>query len=246
MTHWIFLSPHFDDAVLSAGGLIWELTRQGHPVEIWTICAGDPPTDRPLTDYAAMLHMFWELGEADVPYKRSMEDAACCRVLGAGCHCYTVPDNIYRYLPGTDKPIVKVPDDNNGPLEPDEAYLIPPVTDFLRKNLPDDCALAIPLAIGHHRDHVLTRLAAERLGVPLWHFVDYPYVLRAEYDLAEWIPTGVEEFHLDITPQGLQAWQDGMACHKSQIILLFPDEAGMRQSLEEYYRSGGGSKLWRF
>ena len=58
-----------------------------------------------------MMHMFWELGENDVPYTRSLEDAACCAVLGAGYRRYTVPDNIYRYLPGGDEPVVKVPED---------------------------------------------------------------------------------------------------------------------------------------
>jgi LmbE family N-acetylglucosaminyl deacetylase len=133
MRKWVFLSPHFDDVVLSAGGLVWKLTNTGDKVEIWTICAGDPPFDQPLTDYAQMLHIFWELGEEDVPYSRSKEDAACCQVLKTGYRRYTVPDNIYRYIPGTDEAVVKVPDDNTGPLEPDEAYLIPPVTDFLRK-----------------------------------------------------------------------------------------------------------------
>ncbi len=246
MREWVFLSPHFDDVVLSVGGLIWELVHQGDKVEIWTICAGDPPFDKPLTDYGQMLHMFWELGEQDVPFKRSQEDAACCQVLGVGYRRYTVPDNIYRYFPATGDPVVKVPDDNNGPLEPDEAYLIPPVADFLRKNLPPACELVSPLAIGHHRDHVLTRLAAERLGLPLWHYVDYPYVTRGEYDLQDWILAPAKEFSLPLSPEALQAWQDGFACHRSQIILLFPGEAEMRQAIEEYARSGGGHNLWKF
>lgn len=246
MKKWIFLSPHFDDVVLSVGGLVWELTNRGDMVEIWTICAGDPPFDRPLTDYGQMLHIFWELGEEDVPYSRSKEDAACCQVLKAGYRRYTVPDNIYRYIPGTDEAVVKVPDDNAGPLEPDEAYLIPPVTDFLRKNLTEECELAIPLAIGHHRDHVLVRKAAEHLGIPLWHYVDYPYIIREKYDLAEWIPAQAEEYSVLVTPDGLKAWQDGFACHRSQIIFLWPDEAEMRLAIESYSKSGGGGTLWKF
>lgn len=246
MKNWVFLSSHFDDAVLSAGGMIWELTHRGDRVEIWTICAGDPPFDRPLTDYAQMLHIFWELGETDVPYSRSREDAACCRVLGAGFRRYTVPDNIYRYLPGTDEPIAKVPDDNLGPLEPTESYLIPPVTDFLRKNLPDDCELVSPLAVGHHRDHVLTRKAAESLGKPLWHYVDYPYVMREPYNPADWIPSTAERFSLEVSVAGLQAWKDGIACHKSQMIFLFPDAVEMHRAIEEYAHSGGGCNLWKF
>jgi hypothetical protein len=33
---WIYLSPHLDDAALSAGGLIYEQTQAGIQVEIWT------------------------------------------------------------------------------------------------------------------------------------------------------------------------------------------------------------------
>ena len=55
---WIYISPHFDDAVLSCGGLIFEQARQGIPVEIWTICAGDAPPG-PLSQLAQDCHVQW-------------------------------------------------------------------------------------------------------------------------------------------------------------------------------------------
>jgi LmbE family N-acetylglucosaminyl deacetylase len=246
MKEWIFLSTHFDDVVLSAGGLAWELTNRGDRVEIWTICAGDPPFGKPLADYAKMLHIFWEFGDEDVPFLRSQEDLACCRVLGAAYRRFTVPDCIYRFLPGSDEPVIKVPDDIEAPLEPDEAHLIPPVTDFLRKNLPEGCELVIPLTIGHHRDHVLTRTAAERLGIPLWHYVDYPYIIQEQYDLAEWIPAQAEQFSLAVSSEGLKAWQDGIACHRSQIVFFWADVAEMRLGIEAYSKSSAGGTLWKF
>jgi LmbE family N-acetylglucosaminyl deacetylase len=246
MTAWIFLSAHFDDVVLSAGGLVWELTNRGDQVEIWTICAGDPPADKPLTEYAQLLHGFWDIGE-DVPLKRSREDAACCRVLGASAYRrYTMPDNIYRYRQGTDEPVIKENEDQMKLLEPEESYLIPPVADFLRKNLPETCELVAPLAIGSHRDHVLTRTAAERLGVPLWHYADYPYLIYGEHHLEDFLPLGAETFSHDIGPGGLKAWQDGFACQRSQIPLIWVDEADMRSSIEKYMRSGYGHTLWKF
>ena len=245
MKKWVFLSSHFDDVVVSAGGMVWELTKRGDEVEIWTICTGDPPADRPLTEYAQMMHTFWELGD-DVPRARSQEDEACCRVLGATPRRCSVPDNIYRYIPGSDEPLVKVPDDNFGPLEPLESYLIPPVADFLRQNLPRNCELVVPLAIGSHRDHVLTRRAAERTGHPLWHYADYPYLIYGEHALADWLPADPETFSLEISPSGLKAWQDGFACHRSQIPLLFVDENDMRASIERYSKAGYGFTLWKF
>ena len=245
MREWIYLSAHFDDVALSAGGLIWEQTQRGDRVEVWTICAGDPPSDMPLTDYGRMLHMFWELGDP-VPYQRSLEDAAACRVMGAAYRRYTVPDNIYRCAPGSDQAIVQVPDDNFGPLEPVESYLIPPVADFLRKNLPDGCEVAVPLAIGHHRDHILTRRAAERLGLSLWHYVDLPYYERTRPDLGGLIPAGAEAFSLPIGPYALKAWQDAVARYRSQIIMLWGDETEMRAAIDGYLTDGQGGTLWRF
>jgi LmbE family N-acetylglucosaminyl deacetylase len=246
MKDWVFLSTHFDDVVLSVGGLVSELTRRGDRVEIWTICAGDPPVDKPLTEYAQLLHGFWDIGE-DVPRKRSVEDAACCKVLGAAAYRrYTVPDGIYRWFPCTDEPIVKENEDQFKPLEPDESYLIPQVADFILKNLPDACELVAPLSIGSHRDHVLTRRAAERTGLPLWFYADYPYLIYGEHTLADWLPAGAQEFSLEVSPAGLAAWQDGFACQRSQIPLLFVDEDDMRLSIEKYLRSGYGSTLWHF
>lgn len=246
MQNWIFLSAHFDDVVLSAGGLVWELARRGDRVEVWTICAGDPPDGRPLTAYARLLHEFWAIGD-EVPHLRSLEDAACCARLGAAAfRRYTVPDNIYRYRPGTDQPVIAVNEDQFQPLEPEEADLIPPVADFLRKNLPAACELVAPLAIGGHRDHVLTRRAAERTGLPLWHYADYPYLVYGEHRLADWLPQGAQAFSLAVSPQGLKAWQDGFACQRSQIPLLYVDEDDMRASIERYLRAGNGQTLWKF
>jgi len=246
MKNWVFLSTHFDDVVLSVGGLVWELARRGDRVEIWTICAGDPPSGHPLPEYAQLLHDFWDIGE-DVPRKRSLEDADCCRVLGAVIfRRYTVPDNIYRYYPGKEDPVIKENEDQFKPLEPDEAYLIPPITDFLRKNLPEACELVVPLAIGSHRDHVLTRTAAERLRIPLWFYADYPYLIYGGHTLADWLPENPETFSLVISAEGLKAWQVGFACQRSQIPLLFVDETDMLNSIERYVKSGYGFTLWRF
>jgi LmbE family N-acetylglucosaminyl deacetylase len=245
MKTWIFLSAHFDDVVLSVGGLVWELTRRGDRVEVWTICAGDPPAGKPLTEYAQLLHGFWNIGE-DVPLTRSLEDAACCRVLGTGFRRYTVPDNIYRYLPGSNEPVIKENEDQFKPLEPDEAYLVPLAADFFRKNLPETCELVAPLGIGNHRDHSLTRRAAEHTGHSLWHYADYPYLVYGEHTLADWLPAEPETFSLEISLSGLKAWQDGFACQRSQIPLLFVDEEDMRASIKKYLKAGYGSTVWKF
>ncbi len=246
MKNWVFLSTHFDDVVLSVGGLVWELAHKGDYVEIWTICAGDPPAGRPLTEHSKLVHEFWGIGD-DVPRQRMVEDAACCRTLGASFfRRYTVPDNIYRYLPGSDEPLIKDNDDQFTPLEPVESYLIPPVTDFILKNLPGECELVAPLAIGSHRDHSLTRKAAERTGLPLWYYADYPYLIYGDHKVSDWVPEGAKKLSVPISPEGLKAWQEGFRCQRSQIALIFIDEENLDSSIEKYSQSGYGGTLWQF
>lgn len=245
MKTWIFLSTHFDDVVLSAGGMVWELTGAGDKVEIWTIAAGDPTPGIPLTEYAKMLHGFWELGD-DVPAKRAVEDAACCKVLGAAWRRYTMQDAIYRFYPGTDKPIIELPEDFNKNPEPAETYLVNQVADWLKKNIPDDVQIVAPLSIGSHRDHVITRRASDKLGYPIWHYVDYPYITQGEYKLSDWVPEKAETFNIKITPGGMKTWQDGFAKQHSQIVLFWPDEGEMRKALEDYFNKGWGYTIWKF
>ena len=153
---------------------------------------------------------------------------------------------LYRYLPGSDEPLIKENEDQFRPLEPVESYLIPWVADFISKNLPPACELVCPLGIGSHRDHVLTRKAGERLGLPVWHYADYPYLVRGEHALADWIPPSAVRFSLEISPAGLKAWQEGFACQRSQIPLLFVDQDDMHASIERYLMAGHGFTLWKF
>jgi hypothetical protein len=125
------------------------------------------------------------------------------------------------------------------------AIIAPLVAPYI-KNLPGTCELVAPLAIGGHRDHVLTRRAAEQTGLPLWHYADYPYLVYGEHTLANWLPTDAELFSLEISTAGLKAWQDGFACHRSQIPLLFVDEDDMRASIEKYLERGHGGTIWKF
>jgi LmbE family N-acetylglucosaminyl deacetylase len=233
MKKWIYLSPHFDDVVLSIGGMVWEQTHDGDHVEIWTLCAGDPAPGVQLPDYAKKLHALWNLGE-DVPRKRSYEDAACCTILGADYRRFTIPDCIYRFLPDSKNPIVMKNEDIFSPLGPEETHLIPLAE------------LVAPLAIGNHRDHWLTRKAAEGLDIPLWHYVDYPYVIQREYNLADWIPAENKKIKTKITPAGLKAWQNGIAQQKSQINLFWSDATKMREAIKDYFRLGYGYTIYQF
>lgn len=98
----VFLSPHLDDAALSAGGTIHRLTAGGAAVTVLTVCAGRPP-EATLSAYALSLHARWGqapdealAAAAAMVARRRAEDRAACRRLGAACVHLRLPDLIYR------------------------------------------------------------------------------------------------------------------------------------------------------
>ena len=162
--HWIYLSPHFDDAVLSCGGMIWEQVHSGETVEIWTLCAGQIPKGLPLTAFAEQKHRDWKV-DLRVVNRRRAEDRAACAFLGAAPRHWTLPDIIYRRLPNGDALV------NDGadlwlPVHPGELRLAQRLRAWLRRNLPTEAQLVCPLTLGNHTDHRLVRACRRKPAPP--------------------------------------------------------------------------------
>jgi len=239
---WIYLSPHFDDAALSCGGIIWEQVQAGEGVQIWTICAGEPGQE--LSGFAREKHRSWESGTNTVPLRRA-EDVESCGILGAGTRYFSIPDCIYRRNPQEGDFLYASEDSLWGGLHPMEENLPGDLSTILAEEVPVETRLVVPLALGNHVDHQLTRAAAEGLGRMLWYYEDYPYVLGCEGQLAEMRRQGWMSVQLSVSEQGLQAWQRSVAAHASQLSTFWVDIPQMEVALREFRGRMGGAFLWR-
>ena len=155
----IYLSPHLDDVALSCGGQVFQATSAGERVLIVTLTAGDPP-QAAVSGYAQSLHDRWAL-VTDAVAARRAEDEAANAILGADTLHWSLPDCIYRYHPATGAPLYVSDPDIFGELNLAELPLVATLREQMAA-LPAHRQLYIPLTIGHHVDHQLTRLAAER------------------------------------------------------------------------------------
>ncbi|HEY9075873.1 MAG TPA: PIG-L family deacetylase [Anaerolineaceae bacterium] len=245
---WIYLSPHLDDVVLSCGGLVWEQTRSGKKVSILSIFAGDPPEGVPLSPYAEMHHIRWQTGIEAVSIRRE-EDRRACAILGAVPDYWTAPDCLYRLLPDGSY-LVLNRDQLFQPYVPEEEPLVNDLTDWLSTKIVPGAQVVSPLTLGGHRDHRIVRVAAERLGIPLWYYADYPYVVEdapgASVNQADAMRAeGWECMGQQVSADGLKAWQQGVAAYASQISTFWGSLAEMEQALHLYWSKGGGTCLWR-
>jgi len=238
---WIYISPHFDDAVLSCGGLIYEQTRQGNKVETWTVCGGYPPPGE-LSPLAQVCHFQWgtTTGRQTVSLRRK-EDRQAAAILGARTHHFRTPDCIYRRsAEGEQLYIYDVFSDRH----PYESNLDLEISRELASALHPEDILVCPLTIGRHLDHVLTRAAVERLGRHLWYYADIPYLLDHPEELAPATRDMNAEF-FPVSEAGLQVWQAGIAAYKSQMMMLFETNERMLSGIRGYWEAKLGIHLWK-
>lgn len=236
---WIYISPHLDDAALSAGGWIYDQTQAGVPVEIWTIICGVPAVSA-LSPLAQALHAQWGMTDAEeVVRARRQEDTRAAAILGATARHFDFPDCIYRQ--GRDGAWLY--GDIFADPHPDEADLPAQIADVISSRLRPDDQLVCQLGVGSHVDHVLVRRAAELIGRRLRYAADIPYL----FNFPEHLPaktTGLRETFEPVSEAGLASWQEAVAAYISQVPMLFEDSDKMRAKIRAYWAERGGIRFW--
>ncbi len=240
---WIYLSPHLDDAVFSAGGLIYEQTRSGIPVEIWTFMCGDPQLNE-YSPFAQALHFVWGFSSAEETVrKRREEDLFAASVVGAKAVHLDFLDCIYRRDQKGDWLYSEI----SVPPHEADADLPAQIAEAISVRLEPDDVLVCQLAVGSHVDHVLVRRAAELLNRPLRYDVDVPYILSKPDELAPKAAGMVESIH-GITEAGVQRWVEAVGAYKSQFAALgdrfdTPEKAG--KAIRNYWAERHGIRLFQ-
>ena len=240
----IYLSPHLDDVALSCGGQIYQQTEAGKRVLIVTITAGDPQVST-VSDYAQSLQDRWEL-ITNAAAGRRAEDRTACAILGADFLHWDVADCIYRIDPDTGDALYLSDDDIFGDVHPAEQHLVDRLAQRMAE-LPPCATVYVPLTVGHHVDHLLTRAAAEQIfNDQLLYYEDYPYAqevgsVAAVTAESEWTP-----YARSITEEAMQTKIEAILAYRSQLSTFWTDRADLERQVHGYAAQVGGERVWRF
>jgi LmbE family N-acetylglucosaminyl deacetylase len=233
----IYLSPHFDDVVMSCGGSIGLQTACGLQALVITAFSGIPSqvAHNPL---AEQTHQ--KMGLANDPRAvveaRRKEDAAAVSSLGADYLWLDLPDAIYRGNPPfyqNDEALFGEVASGDFPLEEQLAITLQEVMERA-----PTATLYAPLGIGHHVDHQLCCSAAYRLAQPganVKFYEDFPYVATAgslERRVREL--GGVLEPELVEVSGALRLKEEAIAKYTSQVRQLFGSASKMERAVEDY------------
>ncbi len=266
MTHF-FLSPHPDDAALSCGGQIATLVQQGERVLIITVMAGDPPQAEGFTPGAFVRELWarWGLGEGRaVTSARRGEDRAAAAILGAEIGFWPLPEAIYRI--SSDGQLL-YPDaqaifgDVNAADPIAQAVTEGRIIHEFAWQISEDGVLHIPLSVGGHVDHRLTRRIAQTLfggwsAERVAYYEEYPYSLQGASAIEQALTRAIDWLALStphipvpvVTPVDLAALQtkiNAVNAYRSQISSFWQDADEMAQSIYTYTHEVGGEREWR-
>ncbi|MEQ8672949.1 MAG: PIG-L family deacetylase [Aggregatilineales bacterium] len=245
----LFLSPHLDDAVLSCGGTIYQLTEQGASVSILTIMAGDPPDPLPDTPIVRDLHQRWKAGENPVAIRRQ-EDIAAAKILHASAQHREYGDCVYRVHNG----VALYPSEESlfGEVHPDDSLpgslaIEAALINYVFLNIE---AIYAPLGVGHHVDHQIIRDWALEIyrrnpTIEMFFYEEYPYTrdMKAIENAFNFFPA---EFNLtstmaELNKQDVTAKIQAIACHQSQLSTFWKTRAEMIKDVRQSFYIGDGN-----
>lgn len=235
----VLLSPHLDDAVLSCGGMIAELTSRGHSVLVVNICSGSPAPDAVHSSFAADLHTRWGLPADAAVHLRLAEDRLALGLIGADRYQLDLLDAIYRM------PSAYVSDERLfGAVAAADPLLdqLRPALARLHQRYPSATFYA-PLAVGNHVDHqVVYHATAEqaRLGMRVSFYEDFPYVtVTGALDRRMSALSGSAHFAPVVVAieSGVQRKITALQAYASQIGALFGSNQAMADLVTSFAAS---------
>lgn len=251
----VFLSPHYDDAALSCGGLIHQLAQRGEKALIITVMGGDPPDPPPDTSIVRDLHQRWQAGYNPVEARRR-EDACAARVLSAQADFFPFADCVYRLnLHG----IALYPTEESlwGEVSSEDAAVETHLNHFFRAF---EGMLYCPLGVGNHVDHKLVRnwgLAQLPKHPSIRFYAEYPYTARNPQALDEALNAiaaispklTLSPEHIELNEVDVAAKIRAIACYTSQISTFWKDLDDMEQATRAAMKAVGRGvyteRYWR-
>jgi len=231
----IFLSPHFDDVVLSCGGTLAQLARRADVIMV-TVFTADPENNMRLSRVAKELYRKWG-GHSKPNSLRSQEDKSVAERLGIKYRWLGFLETIYRYpyLVHSNEIFLANFDPTSDPC-----YETIRDTFLQLINEHPGAIIFVPLGLGYHRDHLLVHKAIEDVkqmtsaASEYYYYEDYPYAATANLQerLAEldWKAVAV---NIDIT-ETFQERVHLISLYSSQLRLLFDNPVDFRREVMAY------------
>lgn len=248
----LFLSPHYDDAVYSCGGLIAQLTRAGEPVRIYTVMGATPPETVPDTPIIRDLHARWQAGDDPVKMRRQEDETAVYLLDAEAGYNNIIPDCIYRTAHGG-RALYADGQAIFGAVDPDDPAIVRlelklPTAHQLWQAIrftedgdalfeqqnPALVTVYAPLGVGNHVDHQIVRDWALKLretypALTLMLYEDFPYIRNTDalVRVQQELPLALTPVVHALSEEAVQMKVQAVAAYGTQLTTFWDDETAL-------------------
>ncbi|HBC72800.1 MAG: hypothetical protein UX91_C0006G0044 [Candidatus Amesbacteria bacterium GW2011_GWB1_47_19] len=232
-----FISPHLDDAVFSAGGLISRLSRKTQVKIINVFTRAD--NLRPTLSAAVYLRQCGSPDARRLFIIRKREDAGILKTLGIKPIDLDYTDALWRRkkrFPGSFIPELGAVYPTyrwhvvTGKSSPADSGLIDKLSHRLSRAVPSEAVVFAPLSIGRHVDHVIIRNICSQLPNRVIYWCDFPYNQKFRPDMKF---IGQHHLHKSVLPVSPTVRHRLISGYRSQTPAVFP--AGIPPLSREIY-----------
>jgi LmbE family N-acetylglucosaminyl deacetylase len=246
----VFVSPHFDDVALSCGELICKFKAQGKEILVVTVFSGSVKPEL-LSTTAKFFHKICGLGNNAMEIRKA-EDLAAMKMLKVAYLHVDELECLYRM------------NDSHTPRYNDLKEIFGARLEnemdtwqHLKKQLREKLAeinfrtIFIPLSLGRHIDHILTRSCLEEIysDRDIYYYEDTPYVCTLkDMDEINQATGGLIPTIIEITDDEWLGKVNAINCYTSQSGILWGSETEKMNQLEsiskKYDNRGRSIRIW--
>lgn len=254
MKRYLFVSPHLDDAVLSCGVYIHKLVKSQNKVEIVTIFSGSKDSAH-LSYLAKKFNKRCHLA-GNAMMLRRQEDKRACKKSKITPIYLNLLECLYRdNVDGTPK-YSNHKDIFRSDLSK-EVDTIQLVISSLKKglNLSKYDEIYIPLGIGRHIDHLIARLAIEKMLLPhnmmkIKYYEDIPYVCHnRDKKWKSELTNNLSSYTYSFCKRDFRFYLKTLALYKSQKKVLWYTKRIKMTQLNRYFKKNNqnfSGHLWTY
>jgi LmbE family N-acetylglucosaminyl deacetylase len=216
---YIFLSPHMDDAILSAGSFLIQLTGKNLPITVVTIFSefGSLPISWDSRKY--IFHSGF-LRLSSFIKARKLEEDAVMKALNISSILLKFIDGGFRKT-DSGKLIYQNHDElMNGTISINDVSLIHNIEKRLRVIIKRDDVLVAPLGVGGHADHLIVNKVSLLFPNKILYWLDQPYARNLRL-----IRPNFSGYKVKNTIRKSRKKEKLVRLYKSQFSQLFPSDS---------------------
>lgn len=207
---YVFISPHFDDAIGSAGGVINRLVESGEECCVMTIMTVIPWYHPKYAYY--VLHRQSENKNAAKALKCSVKNAPFLDVV--------YRKGMRKQMKQAKKKLFTV--------EVTEYDLIEKIRDYILMNTKSDDILIAPAGLGNHIDHRIVNIAVQDLDRRVYFYEEFYYDIEQTES-----PLTADYAYVYLTKNEISEKLDAMLMYKKTLRKLF--RRNWKERTAQYY-----------